>query len=239
MIGFLADAVGLPAALALVAALAGGVALLSPPSVRARPPAARAPGWRGRRVPETALVVLSDLDGVLVDSRGSVVRAWERFADRHRLPLDRVLAATFAGPSREVVAVLAGDGDVDAEAAMVEAWQVEDAGDVTALPGAAALLAGTPPERLAVVTSCSGALARARLAAAGLPEPRVMITAELVRAGKPDPEGYLLAAARLGAVPPIAWCWRTPPASGPGWTGMRGVGGHHLRGRTSWGTRTT
>jgi sugar-phosphatase len=51
------------------------------------------------------------------------------------------------------------------------------------------------------VTSCSIALARARLAAAGLPEPAVMITAELVRAGKPDPEGYLLAAARLGALP--------------------------------------
>ena len=152
-------------------------------------------------MPEPAPVVLSDLDGVLVDSRASVVRAWERFAERHGLALERVLAATFAGPSREVVALLTEDADVDAEAGRVEAWQVADTGDVTALPGAAALLAGTRPDRLAVVTSCSNALARARLAAAGLPEPRVMITAELVRAGKPDPEGYLLAAARLGAAP--------------------------------------
>ena len=49
------------------------------------------------------------------------------------------------------------------------------------------------------MTSCSPALAVARLAAGGLPAPRVCVTADQVVRGKPDPEGYLRAAALLGA----------------------------------------
>jgi sugar-phosphatase len=150
-----------------------------------------------------ATVVLSDLDGVLVDSRDAVTRAWLRFADRHDLDPETVLAATFAGPSVEVVGLLTSGADVAAEAALVERWQVEDTDGVRALPGAGALLGGWPLDRLAVVTSCSRALALARLAAAGLPAPPTMVTAEMVRVGKPDPEGYRLAASLLGA-PPVA-----------------------------------
>ena len=149
----------------------------------------------------SAAGVLSDLDGVLVSSRDSVVRAWTRFADRHGIPRARVLEATFAGPSREVVRVVRPDADVDDEAALVEGWQVEDTEGVHALPGAADLLAMVPADRLAVVTSCSGPLARARLAASGLEAPATMVTADMVRAGKPDPEGYLRAAALLGVAP--------------------------------------
>jgi sugar-phosphatase len=145
--------------------------------------------------------ILSDLDGVLVDSRASVVRAWTRFAERHGLDPARVLAATFAGPSIEVVrSLLPGHGLME-EAVLVERWQVDDVADVRALPGAGRVLAAVPPDRLAVVTSCSSALGRARLVAAGLPAPSTMVTAERVSAGKPDPEGYLLAAGLLGVAP--------------------------------------
>jgi sugar-phosphatase len=41
-------------------------------------------------------------------------------------------------------------------------------------------------------------LATVRLRAAKLPIPPVLITAEDVRRGKPDPEGFLLGAQRLG-----------------------------------------
>ncbi len=51
------------------------------------------------------------------------------------------------------------------------------------------------------MTSGTRPLARARLQAAGLPLPDVMVTADDVSAGKPAPEGYLAAAAALG-VPP-------------------------------------
>jgi len=51
-----------------------------------------------------------------------------------------------------------------------------------------------------VVTSADPPLARTRLAAAGI-RPALLVTIDDVRAGKPDPEGYLLAARKLGADP--------------------------------------
>src|SRR4051812_45683365 len=138
------------------------------------------------------LALLCDLDGTLVDSRDAVDAAWRAFAARHRLDEAEVLAATFAGPSREVVAMVAPWLDADAEAALVERAQVEAADGTRSTDGAAELLAAWPPDRLAIVTSGGRALARARLAGAGLPEPAVLVSADDVRRGKPDPEGYRL-----------------------------------------------
>jgi sugar-phosphatase len=53
----------------------------------------------------------------------------------------------------------------------------------------------------AVVTSADRALARVRLEAARIEAPPVLVTSSDVGRGKPDPEGYLSAAGRLG-VPP-------------------------------------
>ncbi|MGH3633427.1 MAG: HAD-IA family hydrolase [Mycobacterium sp.] len=39
------------------------------------------------------------------------------------------------------------------------------------------------------------------MGAAGLPEPKVLVTAECVRRGKPAPDGYLLGARLLGVDP--------------------------------------
>ena len=58
-----------------------------------------------------------------------------------------------------------------------------------------------PPARWAVATSASAQLARVRLECAGLPLPEVLVSSELVKSGKPDPEGYLLAARLLQAAP--------------------------------------
>ena len=55
-----------------------------------------------------------------------------------------------------------------------------------------------PPESWAIVTSAERALALARLGAAGLPIPKVLVTAEDVERGKPDPACYLLGASRMG-----------------------------------------
>lgn len=55
-----------------------------------------------------------------------------------------------------------------------------------------------PPEKWAIVTSAPLELAERRLEAAGIPVPRLLVTGEDVSAGKPDPQGYLLAAERLG-----------------------------------------
>jgi sugar-phosphatase len=144
--------------------------------------------------------LLSDLDGVLVDSAAAVERSWRAFAGRHGLDPARVLAHAHGAPTRAVVEQLLGPDGAEAEAGRVEREQAEDTGGVRALDGAAELLAA-PPARFAVVTSCTALLAHARLEAAGLPVPAVLVTADQLRRGKPDPEGYLRAAELVGAPP--------------------------------------
>ena len=108
---------------------------------------------------------------------------------------------------------------------------------MTALPGAADLLAQWPHDRLAIVTSGTRDLASARLGAAGLPVPRVLVSAERVSRGKPDPEGYLLAARELAAEPSECVVLKDAPAGVRAGVaaGMRVVGIGRLAGRpTRW-----
>jgi sugar-phosphatase len=143
-----------------------------------------------------AQVLLVDLDGTLVDSSAPVSRAWTAFARRHGLDPDEVHAFAQGRPSSETVRLLAPGADHAVEAALVEQAETTDADGVFALPGAGEVLRSGYP--LAIVTSCSSQLADFRLRAAGLPRPEVVISSSMVMRGKPDPEGYLLGARRMG-----------------------------------------
>jgi sugar-phosphatase len=149
--------------------------------------------------------VLLDMDGTLVDSDAAVERAWRAWAGEYGVDVERALAIAPGSPAERTVRQLRpdlSDDRVVVAAARQLALQYEDLSDVTAAPGARELLAELDRLglRWAVVTSADAKLARVRLAAAGLLVP-VLITVEDVRAGKPDPEGYLLAARTLAAEP--------------------------------------
>jgi sugar-phosphatase len=146
-----------------------------------------------------AEALLVDLDGTLVDSTAPVRRAWTAFAGRHGLDPDAVLRLAQGRPSRETVRLLAPVAQHEQEAATVEATEIRDTDGVFALPGAARLL--TSDRRLAIVTSCSTALAEARLGAAGLPVPRFLVSSDGLTRGKPDPECFHIAARLLGIDP--------------------------------------
>lgn len=151
---------------------------------------------------QTARVLLFDMDGTLVDSTGIVEQVWRRFAERHGLEPETLMATLHGRQARDTIAALALPGvDVEAEAARLTAEEVAQTEGIVPLAGAAQLLATLPDDSWALVTSAGRELATVRLTAAGLPLPRVMITAERVSQGKPDPEGYLLAARELGAAP--------------------------------------
>lgn len=62
------------------------------------------------------------------------------------------------------------------------------------------------------MTSAERALAESWLCLAGLPVPDFLIAAEDVAAGKPDPEGYVQAAARLGFSPVETVAFEDAPA---------------------------
>lgn len=151
----------------------------------------------------TVDAVLFDMDGTLIDSSVVVERTWRAFASRHGLDPDKILATAHGRRTEETVARYLPEGiDVVAETRRIVAEEVADTAGVVAVPGAAELLASLPRRRWAMVTSAGRALARRRMAAAGLPFPPVVITAEDVLAGKPAPDGYLAAADALG-VPAI------------------------------------
>jgi sugar-phosphatase len=143
--------------------------------------------------------VLADLDGTLVDSVASSRRAWGAFAARHGLDAEETHRFAMGRPTRESIALLAPGSDLASELERLDGDEVGDAGSVVAYPGAAALLAGPTP--VAVVTSGSTALATARLRGAGLEAPAVLVTADSIERGKPDPEPFLLGAAHLGVAP--------------------------------------
>jgi len=143
--------------------------------------------------------IVFDLDGVLVDSTAVVERAWRRWAGERGVPADDVLAIAHGRPSREVIAAFAPALDAEAEARRLDGW--ESGETLAAMPGAAECVAVAQRGPWAVVTSGGRELAPGRLRAAGLPVPGVMVTADDVAHGKPDPEPYALAARRLG-IPP-------------------------------------
>lgn len=150
--------------------------------------------------------VLLDMDGTLVDSDAAVERAWTSWAAENDVDPDAVLAIAHGSPGELTIRRLLPGLDDRAVARSVArqlAKEYEDLSDVVAAPGADALFAALQRLELpwAVVTSADLRLARARLGAAGIPDPPLLVTVDDVRAGKPDPEGYLLAADRLGVEP--------------------------------------
>lgn len=147
----------------------------------------------------TASVLLFDMDGTLVDSTASVERAWGRFAARHGLEASAILAVAHGRPTIEVVAEFAPQGvDVVAETDRIEAEEIDRTDGISEIPGAAALLRALDRERWAVVTSATRALTVRRLAAVGIPLPKILVAADDVTRGKPHPQPYMLAAKALG-----------------------------------------
>lgn len=148
---------------------------------------------------QTFAAVLFDNDGTLTDSRGAVERSWVAWAVDHGID-PAVLVAFHGVPTSSIVRAVAPHLDVVTATADIDARELQDLDGVTALPGAADALAAVG-EKAALVTSASRELALLRLRAAGLRPPAVLVAADDIGRGKPDPEPYLLAAERLGVDP--------------------------------------
>src|SRR6266849_10859770 len=145
--------------------------------------------------------ILFDLDGVLVDSTGSVTRQWRRWAEEHSLDPQKVLEIAHGVRTIEIVRALAPHLDAEAEVRRIEKREADDHEGVAVMPGAAELLKAIPEGHWCVVTSGTRYLATARLKLANLPIPNVLVSADDVSKGKPDPEPYLMGAKLLGMKP--------------------------------------
>lgn len=145
--------------------------------------------------------ILFDLDGTLVDSFEVSTRWWQNWAPGVGLTWDAIAAQVRGRHAIKVIRELLPHRPPElneADATSLGDWEERNVHLMRATAGAAHLLGLLEPDRWAVVTTSSRDQANARLRAAGLPIPGVLITSDDVRDLKPDPEGYLLASAALG-----------------------------------------
>ena len=147
-----------------------------------------------------AAALLFDMDGTLVDSTGSVERCWDALSERYELDAVAVRAAAHGVRARDTIAKFLPEHLRDEAFHWLEARESSDLDGVVEIAGAAQMLLALNELAApwAIVTSATPVLAFARLEAAGLPRPRILVTADRIANGKPAPDGYLLAADELG-----------------------------------------
>jgi mannitol-1-/sugar-/sorbitol-6-phosphatase len=141
--------------------------------------------------------ILFDLDGVLVDSTRQIEQQWRGWALAKGLSPEPFLRVCHGRRALETIQLAAPELDAEAEVAAFKPDPLAEAAGLPPVEGAAHLLTLLPSSSWAVATSGSRATATARLRGAGLPVPAVLVCAEDVVRGKPDPDVYLTAAALL------------------------------------------
>jgi sugar-phosphatase len=145
--------------------------------------------------------LLFDLDGVLIDSTSAILRIWKDWADTHGVDIREIERVAHGLRSVETIRRVAPHLDAEKEAELFMQRELLDSNGVVAFDGAGALLNSLPEGAWAVVTSAREELVKIRMPLAGLPIPRLMVTANDVKEGKPSPEPYLAGARKVG-VPP-------------------------------------
>ena len=154
---------------------------------------------------------LFDLDGTLIDSVYQHVIAWRTALSRIGIDLSvwRIHRRIGMSGGMMVSALLRETGRVLSKAEIDRLQESHRAAyqaqvdSVQPLPGASELLAALTNAgvRWAIATSGYAATARSALALLGLPEDTPMVTRDLVRHAKPDPDLFLAAAALLEVEP--------------------------------------
>jgi HAD superfamily hydrolase (TIGR01509 family) len=158
---------------------------------------------------------LFDLDGTLIDSVYQHVIAWREALSRLDIDLSvwRIHRRIGMSGGLFVSALLRETGRTlsAADIAMLQQLHREEylarAGSVGPLPGARDLLAALSRKQVpwAIATSGYRATAEHALDMLGLPADAPMVTRDMVRHAKPDPDLFLAAAARLEVEPRHAW----------------------------------
>ena len=147
--------------------------------------------------------VLFDMDGTLVDSAQVVELAWGGWAVLHKIPLEDVLSFSHGRPTIATLEHFLPGRDHSEELEELSRFEETQTEGILAVPGAAEVLHTLQKQNhpWAIVTSAWRKLAETRVIAAGLPLPKVIVPVDEIRNGKPDPEGFLRAAERLGVAP--------------------------------------
>ena len=176
-----------------------------------REPAPPSPPPRAAREPTRPAAVIFDMDGLMLDTEPLAARAWTDAAARVGVAFDHAVTSRLIGRNfadcRMLIGAHHGDGyPIDD---LMRAWH--DAYDAIVLregiaqkPGLGALLAWLEDENIpkAVATSTRRSRAHAKLVLTDLlGHFATLVGGDEIARGKPAPDIFLEAAARLGVAP--------------------------------------
>jgi sugar-phosphatase len=111
--------------------------------------------------------VLFDMDGTLVDSTSVVELAWGRWAARHGIPLQTVLAFSHGRPTIATMEHFFPAQDHTGDLKEMERYEETQLEGIAAVPGAVQVVQSLQHHPWAIVTSAWRTLAEARDVAAG------------------------------------------------------------------------
>ncbi len=155
--------------------------------------------------------VVFDLDGVLADSEGLHILAWEEIAREYRLAEDRMPLHDWIGyPDTEIVKdVVREHGlSISPEDLLEHKRRIFRrliAEKLKPIPGSVEALTALDSIPLGLATSSSRSEAELMLRILGVKDRfRTIVTSDDVKRSKPEPDSYRLAVRRLGVAP--AYC---------------------------------
>jgi sugar-phosphatase len=148
---------------------------------------------------------LFDMDGTVLNSIAVAERVWAAWAEKQGIDAASLLATVHGRKAIETITRLGLSGiDPAEEVRLLTQAEIDDVAGVEPIAGAIDFLKSLPADRWAIVTSAPRELAKVRIAAAGIPWPKVLIAGEDVENGKPAPDCFMLAARTLAQ--PIEDC---------------------------------
>ena len=154
--------------------------------------------------------VIFDVDGVLVDSYRAHYEAWKRVGRRAGRPIgEDTFASLFGRRNREILRLLWGDVLTEAQAEELAQWKEVQyrevlRADFRPMDGATELVDALKAAGFLLAVGSSGPPENVRIALEGLGRAGrfdAIVAGTDVRAGKPDPEVFLKASAKLGLEP--------------------------------------
>jgi len=152
------------------------------------------------------------MDGTLIDSNEASEISWKAWALRKRVSMDEIRKVHHGRRPEETIALVAPQLDSVQEAKLIyDELKTIDQG-VHPIAGANDFVMSLPNDVFAVVTAATKAILVHRFKLVGLSVPQVCVTSELLKRGKPDPEGYLMAAKALGLSPDDCLVFEDAPA---------------------------
>jgi len=154
--------------------------------------------------------VIFDVDGVLVDSYRAHYEAWKRVGRRAGRPIgENTFASLFGRRNREILRLLWGDVLTETQAEELGRWkeiQYREVlrADFRPMDGAAELVDALKAAGFLLAVGSSGPPENVRIALEGLGRAGrfdAIVAGTDVQVGKPDPEVFLKASAKLGLEP--------------------------------------